>query len=258
MLAEPEPSVSQEELFPALFIKLINEEISTEEIEALVPGDDFYDFILAEDWLAYANYPVVPLPEPVRYRTSSSDYRSFNNLLRYQVSADEGYNLALYAVDVDQNVSGEVALNSELRRAYSQVKDISRAEWVGRGIQVDDNPPLEFTIMMKGSRATLAQIEHLYYLEGATEKESTTILSTPNMLASATVVTENNKIDIYKWRVDYDADGQIDFLISHDGSDKKQAQQIVDFVLEHDLLITEEREMLQTNYDSIVDALTAS
>jgi peptidase E len=77
------------------------------------------------------------------------------------------------------------------------------------------------------------------------------------MTASATWVTENNSPMFYKWRVDYDGDGVVDFLISHhDVMSENQAEEIIDFIVNSLPQDDTNREFYETNRTFLIESLT--
>jgi hypothetical protein len=78
------------------------------------------------------------------------------------------------------------------------------------------------------------------------------------MLASATVVTTDTKIDMYQWRFDYDGDGTVDFLFSNNGVTADEARDIIEFVIDNvELDLTDEEfEMMKSNKEEFIEVLS--
>jgi hypothetical protein len=112
--------------------------------------------------------------------------------------------------------------------------------------------------MLKGKAFGIFPLMYSYYEEGETDGKSAQIMTTPDMLASATVVSTDNSIDIYQWRIDYDGDGEVDFLLSHNGASPEQAEELVDFVIEAGYVSIDGQDDESTTRADLIAALSAS
>lgn len=262
LVAEPTPRISDQDSaaqLTALLEQYIAGEITIDEIEQeySISYDTFADFIFKQDWLTLSQYPLVPLAEPSGYRNTKPVYNPDipTTLSQYQISTDPSYGLHIYAVDATRKFSGIVTLSPELRRSYNMVAGVTPNTWLDQGISVDAQRQGEFNLMMQSDKFGVYPVQLMYFGEGDTHTESLQFLTTPQMLASATVVTNDNMISIYRWRIDYDGDGVIDFVVSNNGIDEKQATEMIDFVFENDLLDSEQESAWEENKSQLIKAL---
>jgi len=250
------------ELLEELLTKYIAEEITVDAIERtyLIPEDTFFNYIYEQNWLLRSGINTAPLPEPAQYRTTTASGDDTPiNLLRYSIMASTQSPLHMYAVDTAGNFSGIVRVNEELAFPYQQVRRVEPYMFAGdSGIKVDVLGTEEFTIMLKGKAFGIFPLMYSYYEEGETDGKSAQIMTTPDMLASATVVSTDNSIDIYQWRIDYDGDGEVDFLLSHNGASPEQAEELVDFVIEAGYVSIDGQDDESTTRADLIAALSAS
>lgn len=204
------------------------------------PEESLNAYLETQDLFALTGVTRQPLPEPFGYRdTADSTNQVFNQSFRFELSADTIAPVSIYAVDPGGAFSGILDLNGALRLPYNEVRNVSPSSFINQGIQVDRNAAAEFTIMARGTDHGIFLMDYIYYGESETNVSSKQWLTTPDMLASATAVVADNKMELYPWRVDYDGDGKIDFMISHNGIPESQASDMYDFFVENGLLVAE-------------------
>jgi|AntRauTorcE11897_2_1112592.scaffolds.fasta_scaffold11416_3 hypothetical protein len=248
-----------QELLAALLPKFINGELTGFSLEQdyVVPEDDFYEFLMQQDLLALAGPPLVPLTEPVAYRDSKIVSTS-SGIIRYAVAASADGPVSVYAVDPDGAFSGILRVNEDLNLPVEQIRNVSPSSFVGDyGIYIDSGAPEKFNVMLKGLSHSIGTLYYDLHQEGAASSFTLPIITTPDMTASATWVTENNSPMFYKWRVDYDGDGVVDFLISHhDVMSENQAEEIIDFIVNSLPQDDTNREFYETNRTFLIESLT--
>jgi len=237
--------------------------IDVEEEFAIV--DDWIEaplwaYLESQDVFALAGINKNPLPEPTDYRltTGVGIEKQPSSFFRFELSAHRESPVSIYAVDPTGAFSGILELHEEFKLPYSEIKNVGPSSFINQGIEVDLNAAPEFTLMMRGTDFGIFPIDYTYYSEGKTTVRQLYILTTPNMLASATVVTTDTKIDMYQWRFDYDGDGTVDFLFSNNGVTADEARDIIEFVIDNvELDLTEEEfEMMKSNKEEFIEVLS--
>jgi len=248
-----------QELFAALLPKFIAGELTEFSLEQdyVVSEDDFSKFLMKQDLLALAGPSLVPLPEPVSYRDSQTVSTS-SGIIRFAVAASADGPLSVYAVDPVGAFSGILRVNKDLNLPLQQIRNVSPSSFVGDyGLYIDNGAPEEFNMMLKGLSHSLGTLYYDLHQEGSGSSFSLPIITTPDMTASATWFIEDNNALYYKWRVDYDGDGTVDFLISHhEIMSTKQAEEIINFTVNSLPSDDTNREFYKTNRASLIESLT--
>ena len=250
-----------DELLEELLSKYLTEEITVYDIESkyLIPEDIFFDYIYEQNWVERSAINIKSLPEPPGYRSTEGPVNedSSNKLLSYSITADRNSPIYIYAVDSEGNFSGDIQINEELKFPYQQVKQVESENFMNSGINVNVRREGEFVVMLQGKALDVFPLYYTYYEEGETRIDKFLILTTPDMLASATVISSENRIDMYEWRIDYDGDGKVDFILSHNGISSDQATKMADFVIDAGYLATINEEVDEETFRTgLVTALS--
>lgn len=252
-------------LLDAIVEEYIAGNLSFEQIEE--------DFAIIDDWLdeplidyLTINNPLQlvgmtlePLPEPANYFVTTESYREYADFPVFRTTIDSQQDglINVYAIDTTGAVTGVAAINEDLIIPVQEIPAVSVSSFAGsRGINVDLNAPDEFTIMLRGTGYGVDMLDYTYSGEGKSYGFYLPILVTPDMLASATWSTKDGKTDLYRWRIDYDGDGKIDFLLSHNETSESQAVEMLDFVIATGQDAGTSTAMFEANREFLIKYLT--
>jgi hypothetical protein len=248
-----------DELFAALLPKFIAGELTRFNLEQeyVVPEDDFYEFVMQQDLLSLAGPTLQPLPEPENYRDTITTATT-TGVIRYAVASPADGTVGIYAVGPDSTFSGIVQISDDLRVPYKQIENVEPSSFVGDyGIHIDEGAPDEFNLMLAGTDHGISSLFYTLHQEGMNVTFSLPIITTPQMVASATWVNKAGVTQLHKWRVDYNGDGVVDFLINHTGGmAEEQAIDLLDFIVNTLPLGDENRGFYETNRVFFIESLT--
>jgi hypothetical protein len=250
------------ELLAVLVAEYLAGNISMEEIEteyAIVDDwleEPLFAYIQEQGPLQVAGLGAKPLPEPNLYRTSEA-VSTQSEVIRYAIAASKDGPLSVYAIAGDGAFSGVVQINEDMHVPYQQIKNVEPSSFVGDyGLYIDSGAPEEFNIMLAGNAHGVGTLFYTLHQEGKNVSFTLPMITTPEMVASATWVNQADGTELYKWRIDYDGDGEVDFLLSHhDVLPKKEAEAMINFIVKS--LPPGDKNIIfyETNREFLIEAL---